>query len=136
MRLDWRDGVAAVFAGLIAMVVLAVSGFWGWPLLESDRAGVVALVLLAVPMCVIGGFAFWDSVAFRHPVLALHDPFLAADMLLGPVAIAFVVGGLIAGTQPWFLGLAALIGVKWLIATARHAVETAPRIQARTSAVH
>ena len=70
MRLTWRDGVAAAFAGLIALVVLAVSGSWGWPLLGSYTAGIVALVLLAVPMCVVGGYAFWDSVAFEHPVLA------------------------------------------------------------------
>jgi len=136
MRLTWRDGVAAVFAGLIAVIVLAVSGSWGWPLLGSERAGIVALVLLAVPMCIIGGYAFWDSVAFKHPILALHDPYLAADMLLGPVAIALVIGGLMVGTQVWLLVLAALIGIKWLIATARHAVETSPRVHPRSLAVH
>jgi hypothetical protein len=136
MRLTWRDGVAAAFAGLIALVVLAVSGSWGWPLLGSYTAGVVALVLLAVPMCVVGGYAFWDSAAFEHPVLAMRDPYLAAAMLLGPVAIALTVGGLVAGTQSWFLGLAALIGIKWLIATARHAVETSPRVHPHAVSAH
>jgi hypothetical protein len=136
MRLTWRDGVAAVFAGLIVLIVLAVTGSWGWPLLGSYKAGIVALVLVAVPMCVIGGYAFWDSVAFEHPVQAMHDPYLAADMLLGPVAIALVIGGLVVGTQAWLVALAALIGIKWLIATARHAVETSPRIHPRTVAVH
>jgi len=98
MRLTWRDGVAAVFAGLIVLIVLAVTGSWGWPLLGSYRAGIVALVLLAVPMCVIGG--------------------------------------LVVETQVWLVALAALIGTKWLIATARHAVETSPRVHPRAAAVH
>jgi hypothetical protein len=93
-------------------------------------------VLLAVPTCVIGGYAFWDSAAFEHPVRAMHDPYLAADILLGPVAIALVIGGLVVGTQVWLVTLAALIGLKWLIATARHAVETSPAVNPRTAAVH
>jgi len=110
MRLTWRDGVAAVFAGLIVLIVLAVTGSWGWPLLGSYRAGIVALVLLAVPMCVIGGYAFWDSVAFEHPVQAMHDPYLAADMLLGPVAIAVVIGGLVIAMYLPVFKLAGAVG--------------------------
>lgn len=103
MRLAWRDAVATVFAGLVVVVVLAVTGSWGWPLLGSYKAGIVALVLLAVPMCLVGGYAFWDSVAFRHPVQAFHDPYLALGMALGPAAIVLVIGGLISGTEAWFL---------------------------------
>jgi hypothetical protein len=128
MRLTWRDAVATLFAALVVTIAFAVSGSWGWPLLGSYRAGTVALLALAVPMCVVGGYAFWDSVAFRHPLLALRDPFLALGIALGPVAIALAIGGLIAGTEAWFLGLAAMIVVKWFIATTRHAVEVNPRM--------
>ena len=130
-HLTWRDGVAAVFAMLIGLVTLAVVNAWGWPLLGTYKAGSVALLVLAVPMCAVGGYAFWDSVAFQHPVQAFHDPYLAADMAMAPVAIAVVVGALITGTQEWFVALAALIGVKWVVATTRHAVEAEPRISSQ-----
>jgi hypothetical protein len=47
-----------------------------------------------------------------------------------------VIGGLVVGTQVWLVALATLIGIKWLIATARHAVETSPKAHPRTAAVH
>ena len=128
MKLTWRDGVTTVLAGAVLAVAFAVSGSWGWPLLGSYRAGVVALVVLAVPMCLIGGSAFWDSVAFRHPSLAMRDPFLAAAMLLGAVAMVVVIGGLTYATEAWFVALASLIGVLWLIATTRHAMGSEPRV--------
>jgi hypothetical protein len=127
-RLTWRDGVAAVFAVLIGLVTLAVVDSWRWPLLGSHKAGSVALLVLAIPMCAVGGNAFWDSVAFEHPIQAFRDPFLAIAMVLAPVAIVVVVGALVTGTEGWFLALAAIIGLKWLVATTRHAVETVPRI--------
>ena len=61
MRLTWRDGVAALFAVVVGLITLAVTQGWGWPLLGSYRAGIVALALVGVPMCLIGGYAFWDS---------------------------------------------------------------------------
>lgn len=130
-RLTWRDGVAAVFALLIGLVTLAVVNSWAWPLLGSPKAGSVAVLLLAIPMCAVGGYAFWNSVAFEHPVQALRDPYLAVDMALAPVVIAAVVGALVTGTEGWFLGLAGIIGLKWLVATTRHAVETGPRLDSR-----
>jgi hypothetical protein len=130
-HLTWRDGVAAVCAVLIGLVTLAVVDSWQWPLLGSYRAASVALFVLAVPMCAVGGNAFWNSVAFEHPVQAFRDPFLAVSMVLAPVAITVVVGAVVAGTQGWFLALGAIIGTKWLVATIRHAVETEPRMGSR-----
>ncbi len=127
-HLTWRDGVAAVCAVMIGLVAFAVANDWQWPLLGSYTAGSVALLVLAIPMCAIGGNAFWDSVAFEHPVQAFRDPYLAIDMVLAPVAIAVVIGSLVTGTQEWFLALAGVIGVKWVVATMRHAVESEPRV--------
>jgi hypothetical protein len=129
-HLTWRDGVAAACAAMIGLVMLAVANAWQWPLVGSYKAASVALLVLAIPMCAIGGNAFWDSVAFEHPVRAFRDSYLAVDMLLAPVAIAVVFGSVITGTQGWFLALAAVIGVKWVVATMRHAVESEPRIGA------
>jgi hypothetical protein len=130
-HLTWRDGVATVFAMLIGLVTLAVVNAWGWPLLGSYKAGGIVLLALAVPMCAVGGNAFWNSVAFEHPARAFHDPYLTVDMVLAPVAIGVVVGALVTGSQEWFLALGAVIGLKWLVATTRHAVETEPRIRSK-----
>lgn len=128
MRLTWRDGVAALFAVVVGLITLAVTQSWGWPLLGSYRAGIVALAAVGVPMCLIGGYAFWDSPAFRHPRLILKDPFLTAAATLGVVAVAVLVVGLTTGTQAPFVGLAAVMGVLWIITTTHHAVEQRPGI--------
>ena len=128
MRLTWRDGVAALFAVTVGLIILAVTQSWGWPLLGSYRAGIIALALVGVPMCLIGGYAFWDSPAFRHPRLILKDPFLTVAAALGLVAVAVLVVWLATGTQAPFVGLAAVMGVLWIITTTHHAVEERPGI--------
>ena len=127
MRLTWRDGVATLLGLLGAIVVVAVIAGWDWPLLGSYRAGVVALAAIGVPMCLIGAYPFWDSVAFREPRLIFRDPFLTVAAMLGFVAATVLVIGLVTGTKLLFMTLAALMGVLWLVATVRHAVEAAPR---------
>ena len=128
MRLTWRDGVAALFAVTVGLIILAVTQSWGWPLLGSYRAGIIALAAVGVPMCLIGGYAFWDSPAFRHPRLILKDPFLTTAATLGLVAVAVLVVGLATGTQAPFVGLAAVMGVLWILTTTHHAVEERPGI--------
>jgi hypothetical protein len=128
MRLTWRDGVAALFAVVVGLITLAVTQGWDWPLLGSYRAGVVALALVGVPMCLVGGYAFWDSPAFNHPRLILKDPFLTVAAALGVVAVGLVVVGLVAGTQAPFVGLAGVMGALWITATVHHAVERRPGI--------
>ena len=118
MRLTWRDGVATALGLLGAVVVLAVLLGWDWPLLGSYRAGVVALAAIGVPMCLIGAYPFWEI---------LRDPFLTIGAVLGFGAATALVVGLITGTELPFVSLAVLMGVLWLVATLRHAVEEAPR---------
>jgi hypothetical protein len=128
MRLTWRDGIAALFAVVVGLITLAVTQEWGWPLLGSYRAGIIALAAVGVPMCLIGGYVFWDSPAFRHPRLILKDPFLTASAALGLVAVAVLVVGLITGTQAPFVGLAGVMGLLWVVTTTHHAVEQRPGI--------
>lgn len=127
MHLTWRDGVATALGLLGAVVVLAVLQGWEWLLLGSYRAGVVALAAVGVPMCLIGAYPFWDSVAFRQPRLILRDPFLTVAAVLGFAAATALVIGLVTGTELAFVSLAVLMGVLWLVATVRHAVEAVPR---------
>ncbi|HZD80232.1 MAG TPA: hypothetical protein VE646_09360 [Actinomycetota bacterium] len=128
MRLTWRDGVATVFMVLVALVTMAVSGSWGWPLLGGYRTGALALFVLAQPICRTGGAAFWTSEAIKRPALVLHDPFILVAMVLGVGATVLVVLGLVLGTRAPFLALAGVMGVLWLIATIRHVAEAAPRL--------
>lgn len=128
MRLAWKDGVAALFAVVVGMITLAVTQSWGWPLLASYRSGIVALAVVGVPMCLVGGYRFWESPAFSHPHLILKDPFLTAAAALGLVAVGLLVAGLIAATQVLFVALAGVMGVLWIIATVHHAVEERPGI--------
>ena len=127
MRLTWRDGVATALGLMGAVVVLAVLQGRDWPLLGTYRAGVVALAAIGVPMCMIGAYPFWDSVAFADPRLILRDPFLTISAVLGFAAATVLVIGLVTGTELPFVSLAVLMGVLWLVATVRHAVEQAPR---------
>ena len=127
MRLTWRDGVATALGLMGAVVVLAVLQGRDWPLLGTYRAGVVALAAIGVPMCMIGAYPFWDSVAFADPRLILRDPFLTISAVLGFAAATVLVIGLVTGTELPFVSLAVLMGVLWLVATVRHAVEEAPR---------
>ena len=127
MRLTWRDGVATTLGLMGAVVVLAVLQGRDWPLLGTYRAGVVALAAIGVPMCMIGAYPFWDSVAFANPRLILRDPFLTISAVLGFAAATALVIGLVTGTELAFMSLAVVMGVLWFVATVRHAVEEAPR---------
>ena len=127
MHVTWRDGVATTLGLLGGIVVLAVVQGWNWPVLDSYRAGVLALAAIGIPMCLVGAYPFWDSVAFRQPRLILRDPFLTIAAVLGFAAAIALVVGLVTGTELPFVSLAVLMGVLWLVATVRHAVEAVPR---------
>lgn len=128
MRLTWRDGVAALFAVVVGLITVAVTREWGWPLLGSYRAGIVALALVGVPMCLIGGYAFWDSPAFRHPRLILKDPFLTAAAALGLVAVAVLVVGVDHRDPGALCRPGRGHGGLWILTTTHHAVEQRPGI--------
>jgi hypothetical protein len=126
MRLTWRDGLTAVLAVVVAVVAVAVLQQWGWPLLGSYRAGMVALGVIGLAMCGVGGYQFWNT-AFDRPGSIMKDAFLIVGLVLGVAATTVLVIGLTTGTQAPFVWMVAVIGVLWVVATARHAVEEVPR---------
>lgn len=135
MRLTWRDGVATALGLLGAVVVVAVLQGWDWLLLDTYPAGVVGLAAIGVPMCLIGAYPFWDSVAFGHPRLILRDLLRTIAAMLGFAASTALVIGLVIGTELPFVSLAVLMGALWLVATVRHAVEPVPRRASPTMGV-
>jgi hypothetical protein len=121
MRLSWKDATATLLAAAAVLVALAVTNAWGWPLLGNYRAGTVALTLLGVGMCASGtatAKASWS------------DPFVIIASLLGVVALALIVAGLMYATQPLFVALAADILALWFVSTLRHLVEEKPEFPA------
>jgi hypothetical protein len=117
MRLTWRDAVSTVLvlAGL-AMALSVIEG-WGWPLLGGVREGIVAAGIAGVAACVLG------SPLERS---YFTDPFGLITTLIGMAVIGIaIVGGLIFGTQEFLLMLMLVMGMLWVLATVRHAVEGA-----------
>lgn len=118
MKLTWKDGVSTGLVALgLLMAVAAVQG-WGWPLLSGVRAGILALGIVGLAACVLGGsldrFYYTDPFGLMTSVIAM-----------GSMALA-IVGGLIFGTQEFVIVLAAVTTMLWVLATLRHAVEAAP----------
>lgn len=113
MKLTWRDGVETVLGAAAVAVALAVTQGWGWPVLGSPRAGVVALAVLGQGMC---SFAGWTRSRWS-------DPFIVIGSILGVAVLALIVAGLIAGTKAFVLALAVTLGVMWFVATFHHAIQ-------------
>jgi len=117
MRLTRRDAVSTVLvlAGL-AMALSVIEG-WGWPLLGGVRAGIVAAGVAGVAACLLG-----SPLEKSYFV----DPFGLVTTLIGMAVLAIaIVGGLIFGTQEFLLMLMLVMGMLWVLATVRHAVEGA-----------
>jgi hypothetical protein len=114
MRLDWKDGLNTVLAGAVALVALAVTNDWGWPLLGSVRTGSLVVGALGIAMCIgsRGGEAFESG-----------RPGAAVKILagLGVLALVLTVVGAVGGSESVFMALAIDTIVMWLMATIRHA---------------
>lgn len=116
-RLTWRDAVSTVLvlAGL-AMALSVIEG-WGWPLLGGVREGIVAVGITGVAACLLGSPL--EKSYFS-------DPFGLVTTIIGMAMIGIaIVGGLILGTEEFLLMLMLVIGMLWVLATVRHAVEGA-----------
>lgn len=122
MRLTWKDATSTLLAVAAVLIALAVVNAWGWPLLGDFRAGTVALAVMGFAMCVSG-----TSMAKAR----WSDPLVVVATLLGVVALALMVGGLIYATQPLFVALAVDIVALWFVSTVRHLVEAQPAFPAR-----
>ena len=110
MGLTRKDGFAALLAGLAVLVLLAVTQTWGgWLFYGSYRLGIVCLAIVGLAA---HGFAL---TARRPP-----DSLMTLSTLLGVVAVAVVIGGLIVSSEILFLVMAADVLTLWAVATLRH----------------
>ena len=114
MHLTWKDGVSTLLVIAVVLVALAVVQDWGWPLLGSYRAGTVAIAILGLGMCALGGSTRTET--FR-------GPFVATASVLGILALVFAVWALIADERAPFVALAVDTVLLWLVSTLHHALE-------------
>ena|SRR5215470_9560119 len=114
MQLTWRDGAATVLAALVAVVLLAVTQAWSWPLLGDYRAGTIALTIMGFGMCTVGLRAT-EAAAFKQPLMIIGS-------LLGVAALGLIILGLIFATQALFIALAITLLALWIVTTIDHAV--------------
>lgn len=124
MRLTLRDGATTVLAAFAILVTLAVTQAWSWPLLGGYRAGVIALTIIGLGMCTVGG------VGSKAP----SAPFVAIVSLLGVAALTLIIVGLIVGTEALFVALAAVLVAMWFVTTVDHALPGTPGQPVQTGA--
>jgi hypothetical protein len=111
-RLNWRDGIATPIVAFTVLLTLAVTNAWGWPVVGSSyRTGAIALFIVGLAACASGG---------QSLVGGQRDAFLTIGRALSGVAVLLFVGALVFGTAPVFVGLEAVILVKWVLATIHH----------------
>jgi len=116
MGLTWRDGVATVLAGAVAVVALAVTGEWGWAMLGSYRTGSLVVGLLGIGMCITSG-----SGAAMEAGLQEGNRGVKVLAFLGGLAFALMILGIVVGSEALFMALTIDTLGMWLMATIRHA---------------
>ena len=125
MKLTWRDGATTILAGFAVTVALAVTQEWDWPLLGSVTAGVGMLGAVGWAMCVLGGR---DTSEW-----SMKNPFIVSMAVLGSVALALIVIGLITGSEAILVSLAVVTVVMWMASTSAHAMRGKPTTATRTT---
>ena len=110
MALSAKDAYTTLLAGLTAVVLLAVTQAWNWPLLWNYRWGVAVLAVLGMAAGCGSAAQTWSG----------RDPFIIAGSVLGATALVLVIGGLITGGAAWFVALAADLLTLWALSTLHH----------------
>ena len=113
MGLTSKDGFTTLLAGLTVLVLLAVTQAWGWPLISNYRWGTAVLTVL--------GLAAGCGYAAR--TWSARDQFIVLGSALGVAALVLAVGGLIVGSETWFVALGVDLLVLWAVSTLHHALK-------------
>lgn len=111
----WKEVGATVITAAALTLALSVTQGWNWPLLGDARAGIIALGVVGLGACIVGGSA---ATSF-----SMKDPFVIAAIVTVGVLSGAVVIGLFVNTLPYLIvAMVATFGL-WLVATARHLME-------------
>ena len=118
MRMTWKDAAATVAAGgIVAVYAVFLNGTSAW-LLSSARGTVLAVLVLGVVGC---GFGTVTDLYLRDRPAGTRIYTVTASVI-GVVALAAAVTGLITANTVALATLVAAALALWLLATARHAL--------------
>jgi hypothetical protein len=121
MGLTWKDGVATLFMGAIAVIYLAFLHGTGLWLISSARGTTTAVFILGmVGGCMLSGAADLYQQQRQQPPAVRG--WLVIASCCGVVAFAAAVAGLASGSTIALAILVGATGVLWLAATIRHAL--------------
>ncbi len=110
MKLSLKDVINALLAIGGAAVVYAKFYSYSWSVIGSWRSAVAVLALIGLVMFAFSSFNFANRSILN-----------VTEMMLGVVAIGLVIVGVIMTSQFVFYSLAIVLGLEWLVDTARHA---------------
>lgn len=111
----WKEVGATLITAVALTLALSVTQGWSWPLLADARAGIIALAVVGLGACIVGGSA--------APAFSMKDPFVIAAIVAGIVLFGAAVIGLFANTLPYLVVMMVATFGLWLVATTRHLVE-------------
>lgn len=117
----WRDVGATWITAVALTLALSVTQGWNWPLLSDARAGIIALGVVGLGACILGGSA--------ATTFSMKDPFVIVAIVVGIALFGAGVVGLFVNTMPYLVVMMVATFGLWLVATIRHAMEggTNPR---------
>jgi len=109
MKLTWRDLVTTLLAIAGGAVVYAKYYNYSWAVIGSWRSAVAVLAAIGILMFAFSAFDFANRSILN-----------VGEMVLGIVAIGLAITGLFVASSQIFYSLAIVLGVLWLVDTARH----------------
>ena len=112
MSLTWRDAVATILTGGVALLTYAKLVGWSIPLLGSWRLSTLAVFALGIGTCIAAGSGGVPA----------NDGWTTIATVLGICAAILLLIGLIFESKLVFILLAADVGMLWLVSTIHHVV--------------
>lgn len=110
MNLNWKDaGSTVLVAGIVTLAIAAVRE---WAPFLTVRWALAGMLILGIGACAVGGYSTANLPAAYS---------ITMGALVAAMAVVAILG-FIFGNKAYAVGLAALIGILWLIATTRHLV--------------
>jgi hypothetical protein len=110
MKLSWKDTINTLLAIGGGTIVYAKFYSYTWAVITSWRSAVAVLAVTGLLMFAFSSFNFANRSMLN-----------VSEMVLGVVAIGLAIVGVIVTSQFVFYSLAIVLGVEWLVDTARHA---------------
>jgi hypothetical protein len=109
MKLTWKDVITTLIVIGGGAVVYAKYYNYSWAVVGSWRSAVAVLALGGILMFAFSSFNFANRSTLN-----------VGEMVVGALAIVLAVVGMIVTRQSLFYSLAVVLGVFWLVDTARH----------------